>query len=83
MRPRPTQAYLTYVEEDDGSETQQVQSFPASQWKIGEKVRLGAIVPDLTPYSRLTSSTYRKYASGARRYVRGDLTNACPKLLCG
>jgi hypothetical protein len=31
LRPRLTQAYWTYVEEADGSVTQQIQAFPASQ----------------------------------------------------
>jgi hypothetical protein len=31
LRPRLTQAYSKYAEEVDGSETQQVQFFPASQ----------------------------------------------------
>jgi len=31
MRPRPTQTYLTYVEEVDGSETPQIQPFAVSE----------------------------------------------------
>jgi hypothetical protein len=31
LRPRPTQAYSKYAEEVEGSETQQIQPFPASQ----------------------------------------------------
>jgi hypothetical protein len=31
LRPRLTQVYQTYIEETDGSITQQIQAFPASQ----------------------------------------------------
>ena len=31
LRPRPTQTYSKYVEEGDGSETQRIRPFPASQ----------------------------------------------------
>jgi len=37
-----------YVEEVDGSETQQIQAFPASQSKIGEKVRLATLGDEAT-----------------------------------
>jgi hypothetical protein len=30
LRPRPTEAYSTYVEEVDGPETQQIRALPAS-----------------------------------------------------
>ena len=42
LRPRATQAYLTYVEEVDGSETQQIQAFPAFWASACEKVGLAA-----------------------------------------
>ncbi len=40
LRPKPTQAYPPYCEGPDGSETQQIQAFAASQQEVGERLRL-------------------------------------------
>ena len=75
MRPRATQAYSTYAEELDGSETQEIRAFPAFRTKGGEKARLGSQGPG-TSFAKppATTSSRGAYESIMRQLLSRPLS---------